>query len=359
VCVCVCVCVCVRRCFRVDLVQCIIISTLHISTRRMEYMRSGDSLSGTSTGASGGGGGGGGGVSLAASTASAHSYSGSGSGSGSLSGAAMQRRLERQQREQLDSLHKLLEDRELRLVESNKLVNKLTQEFESASRVGKQYEKKCAELSKENQKLKLQLESSIRVNNPNSNTSTLAQSLSARNGIALADELQKTKASLERTTRELERVKANESDLMVRSKILSDALEFRMEEIGLSGHADLLAKVAALRGEVTALRSELGNKRDELQTIETEKQDWSSKQESLQRQVSLMQLRLTQSQEELKKLSLGDLPAQLKSAQQERDVLLEFVEGINDRSFEIRLQDFTTVYFVRRYEKKFCLGQGA
>ena len=53
----------------------------------------------------------------------------------------------------------------------------------------------------------------------------------------------------------------------------------------------------------------------------------SNRQESLQRQVSLMQQRLQQSQEDLKKLSLGDVPAQLKTTKQERDVLLEFIEG--------------------------------
>jgi chromosome segregation ATPase len=242
----------------------------------------------------------------------------------------MQRKMERQQKEQMDQLHKLLETSEQRLVESNKNVNRLTQELESAARMNKQFEKKSSELSKENQRLKMQLEASVRVTNPTA--SSLAQSLSARNGIALADELHRTKAALERVTKELQQTRASECDLTVRAKILSDALEFRMEEIGLSGHADLLAKVAALRGEVQALRDELGFKREELETAETEKMDNSQKQESLQRQISLMQLRLTQSQEELKKLNLGDLPAQLKSAQQERDVLLEFVEGDMQKS---------------------------
>lgn len=317
--------------------------------------------------------------------------------SSGMSGAAMQRRYERQHKEQVDSLQKMLETAEQRLVEANKCVNKLTQELESSQRIGRQYERKCADFSKENQKLRAQLEAAVRVTNPESHRSSnlgtthtpssLAQSLSSRNAIALGEELKHTKAALERCTKDLERCKANESELMVRSKVLSDALEFRMEEIGLSGHADLLAKVASLRGEVSALRAELGecgvfsttwllchtnssfvfvgccgcdmalvacvtsrfqhspdsstcvlcwvhvffknlgNKRDELQTVESERQDSTQKQESLQRQISLMQLRLSQSQEELHKLQLGDLPQRLKTLQQEKEVLLEFIEG--------------------------------
>ena len=75
-----------------------------------------------------------------------------------------------------------------------------------------------------------------------------------------------------------------------------------------------------------------GSKRDKLDTVEADRTDLVSKQDSLLRQVSLMQQRLSQSQEDLKRLSLGDVPAQLKSAQQERDVLLEFIEGLNRKN---------------------------
>ncbi len=81
--------------------------------------------------------------------------------------------------------------------------------------------------------------------------------MSSRNGIVLTEELQRTKVSLERSMRDLESCKHNEQELTVQVKVLTDALEFRAEEIGLSGHADLLAKVASLRGEVSALRNEL------------------------------------------------------------------------------------------------------
>ena len=175
----------------------------------------------------------------------------------SLSGAAVQRRHDRQQKEQLDSLHKLLDTSEQRVVESNKVIGKLTQELENAGRSIKQFEKKCSELNKENQKMRTQLEAAVRVSNPN-NASSLAKSLSAKSGIALGDELMRTKQCLDRCQRELEQTKAAESELQIKNRVLSDALEFRMEEIGLSGHADLLAKISALRGEVTALRSELG-----------------------------------------------------------------------------------------------------
>lgn len=68
--------------------------------------------------------------------------------SSGMSGAAMQRRYERQHKEQVDSLQKMLETAEQRLVEANKCVNKLTQELESSQRIGRQYERKCADFSK-------------------------------------------------------------------------------------------------------------------------------------------------------------------------------------------------------------------
>ena len=53
----------------------------------------------------------------------------------------------------------------------------------------------------------------------------------------------------------------------------------------------------------------------------------ASKEESLKRQVSLMQQRLTQSAHELKQLQVGDIHAKFKTVEQERDVLLDFIQG--------------------------------
>lgn len=187
------------------------------------------------------------------------------SDSNGLSSAAFQRRQERQQREQLDSLEKLLETSDQRLVESNRTIARLTQDLEAANRSNKQYEKKCTELYRENQRLRTQLESTVRVTNPHphrvvsqNDRPTVSQGLASRNSGALADELQRARAALERTQQELDLSRQAENELAIKVKILGEALEFRVDEIGLSGHADLLAKVAAMRGEVAALRSELG-----------------------------------------------------------------------------------------------------
>lgn len=42
-----------------------------------------------------------------------------------------------------------------------------------------------------------------------------------------------------------------------------------------------------------------------------------------------MQQRLQQSQAELARLQIGDVHTQLKAVEQERDVLLEFIQGKN------------------------------
>ena len=47
------------------------------------------------------------------------------------------------------------------------------------------------------------------------------------------------------------------SDSDARVKVLEDALEYHTNEMGLSGQADLLSKIASLRGEVSALKGDL------------------------------------------------------------------------------------------------------
>ncbi len=68
-------------------------------------------------------------------------------------------------------------------------------------------------------------------------------------------------------------------------------------------------------------------KRDQISFIESEHSTMASKEESLKRQVSLMQQRLTQSAQELKQLQVGDIHAKFKTVEQERDVLLDFIQG--------------------------------
>lgn len=70
------------------------------------------------------------------------------------------------------------------------------------------------------------------------------------------------------------------------------------------------------------------NKREVIFSAEQDNTQLSSQHETLKRQVSLMQQRLSQSQGELQRLQTGDIYAQFKVVEQERDVLLDFVQGI-------------------------------
>ena len=144
---------------------------------------------------------------------------------------------------------------------------------------------------------------------------------------SLREELKLSKEMLRVKSEEVERLKLQVEDAGMRNKVLEKALEFRADEIGLAGHADLLAKVAGLRGEVSALKNDLMDKRKRLHDIEEEKQHASEQNLSLQEQISQIQQRLAQSRNDMHRLEDGvQLLEQLRQAEQERDVLLEFIQ---------------------------------
>ncbi len=144
---------------------------------------------------------------------------------------------------------------------------------------------------------------------------------------SLRDELKSCKETLRLKLDEMERLRQQVEDAAMKNKILEKALEFRADEIGLTGHADLLAKVAGLRGEVSALKNDLMDKRKRLHDIEEEKQLASEQNLSLQEQIHQIQQRLAQSRSDIHRLEDGEqLLDQLRQTEQERDVLLEFIQ---------------------------------
>lgn len=246
--------------------------------------------------------------------------------------AATRRRIQREHREKLDSMQKLLETSELRLTESQKSKAKLLSDMETITRENRHLAKQCTDLQRENQRMRAELEATSRLVE---SKSFLTATSSSKAVFGTREEILRLKHDFENSQNELSKARIREQELLMNNKILEEALEFRVDEIGLSGQADLLAKVAALRGEVSALKAELLNKREELHDTETEKQEMGSRHEALQRQISLMQQKLKQSQEDLTRLQRGDIVDQLKTAEQERDCLLEFVQSDMEKSATI------------------------
>lgn len=253
----------------------------------------------------------------------------------STSGVALQRRLEKDHNLQMIALQRQLEATESKLAEHIKTKKKLLQDLDSKSRESAFYTKKCQDLQVENQQLRHQVEQTLKMSSITAKSKSVRQPMKNVDAIThfkICDELKETHAQLEHTNKKLETCKEHEGQLQMRIKVLEEALEFRSEEIGLAGHSDLLAKVAKLRGEVTALKSELTNKHQKIVEIEDTTADANTRHEALQRQVTQLQQRLSQSQQEMYRLQNGDVGEMLKSAEAERDKLLNFIQSDMQKS---------------------------
>lgn len=136
---------------------------------------------------------------------------------------------------------------------------------------------------------------------------------------SIKDQLQ-TQIQLNKTLKE------EKDEAYLQIKVLKDALSYRSEEIGLSGHADLLYKIAQLRGEVTSLKNELQNKESNINDLAQVKKEEEELNLSLNEQIENITKKLGQSQQELYRLSNSDLGQLLKSAEKERDLLMEYVQ---------------------------------
>ena len=236
---------------------------------------------------------------------------------------AQKRKVDSQHRDQIGAMQRQLDNSEKRLRESSQVRNQLMVDLEHKTRELKFTEARLHESLQENHRLKALLEASV--HGPSG-----AEKLSIQTKVhtqSLREELRDAQDALRRKCDELEGVRGQLEDSTMRAKVLEKALEFRADEIGLTGHADLLAKVAGLRGEVSALKKDLLEKRNKLHDIESEKQSVLDSNLTLQQQLSRIQARLAQSKEDIHRLSDGEqLLEQLNLAEQERDVLLEFIQ---------------------------------
>jgi chromosome segregation ATPase len=236
---------------------------------------------------------------------------------------AQKRKADAQHRDQIAALQRQIDNSEKRLRESSQVRNQLMVDLEQKTREQKFTDARLHESLQENHRLKALLEASV--HGPSG-----AEKLSMQTKIhtqSLREELREAQDALRRKGDELDRVRGQLEEAVMRTKVLEKALEFRADEIGLTGHADLLAKVAGLRGEVSALKKDLLEKRNKLHDIESEKQKVLDNNLTLQQQLSRIQTRLAQSKQDIQRLADGEqLLEQLTLAEQERDVLLEFIQ---------------------------------
>lgn len=248
---------------------------------------------------------------------------------------AKKRREEVQHKEQLNALQKQLETTNRRLKESSLAKNQMIVDLEQKTRECRFFENRCDELQQENFKLEAKLEGLQHV-------SSAAGVRSPAKTKHTANELLKTlKNDLHQSHQALERLRSDMENLRNKNSVLEKALDYRADEIGLSGHADLLAKLAGLRGEIGALKHDLMDKRNKIHNIEEERQEARDTNLSLQQQVDQLQEKLAQSKYELQRLQKGEtLAQQLSQVENERDILLEFIqEDIKKNSDHVSAMD--------------------
>lgn len=267
----------------------------------------------------------------------------------SFSEAATQRKHDQETHQQLLSLQMQLEASEGRLTEAVKARKKMINELETKSRELRFYAKKCKELESENNLLRAQNESILKMQSMSALKSS--ERKGARGHLLKAvdpvvyykacDDLSFHKKLVEELQVEIEQLREEEQRSVTRTKLLEEALEFRSEEIGLAGHSDLLSKVVKLRNEVNTLKSELSQKHGsaasgaEEEEEEKVKADTKQQHEVLQRQILQIQARLSKSQQELYTLQHADVHELLRRAEHERDTLLEFVSSDMQKSSDL------------------------
>lgn len=183
-----------------------------------------------------------------------------------------------------------------------------------------------------------------------SRSTSATRRASVSGGYSTLDEVKKLKFELDNCQKSLQLARKEQNDLHLKVKVLEDALEFKCDEIGLSGHADLLSKLAHLRGEVTTLKNEINDKHHTITEVEMSKLGMENVHESLKRQIAVMQQKLVSSERELSKYQMGDIGNQLKTVEKERDVLLEFIQGDMEKSAVIakRLEEVESEYRISK-----------
>lgn len=173
-----------------------------------------------------------------------------------LSRDTQRKKIEKEYRDKFIALEKQLTLSNSRLNENSKARNQQVTEMEKLTREYKFFKSQTVDLQKDNQTLKTQIITKDKVikklrSNAHEDPEPIRQELNKANT-------------------DLEHVFAENEELRLKIKVLEDALEFRADEIGLAGHADLLSKIAHFRGEVNALKNDLQSKHVKLETVMNE-----------------------------------------------------------------------------------------
>jgi hypothetical protein len=174
----------------------------------------------------------------------------------SMSRDSQRKRIEKEYRDKFVALEKQLALSNSRLNENSKVRNQQVTEIEKITREYKFFKSQTVDLQKENQILKSQIFSKDKL-------------IKKMKGSA-HDDPEPIRQELNKANQELEHVLCENEELKLKIKVLEGALEFRADEIGLAGHADLLSKIAHFRGEVNALKNDLQNKHFKLETVMNE-----------------------------------------------------------------------------------------
>ena len=240
-----------------------------------------------------------------------------------MSEVASKKRLERDYNLQIDILQRQLQTVESKLLEQNKSKKKLVHDLDSKTRELKMYEKLLSDKDNEINNLKRQLESTLKISSSFSSSHLINQTKS-KNKMMIQNNLSNI---VDKLKNDIEIYKENEVLLNSKLKVLEDALDFRSDEIGLSGKSDLLSKMAKLKGEILALKTELMDKTRRLVEVEEKKTDLNINNENLQKQITSMQQRLAQTEVDSFKHANKDMKDLLKSTEEERDKLLKYVQN--------------------------------
>lgn len=275
-----------------------------------------------------------------------------------FSSTAAQRRYEKEHHESMVAMQRQLDATEAKLADHIKARRKLIQDLDAKTRESKFLIKRCQELQSENEKMRVQMENALRLkensvlalqeqsrgfHSSGQSIGLTAKQLTIRASDKiyqqqLMEEVKMHQELLQEAKKELSASKDREQQQRLKVKVLEDALEVRSEEIGLSGHSDLLAKLAKLRGEVTALKSELKAKRDRITDCEESHSNMQTTHQQMAQQVKTLQQRLAESQRETYRLQHGDVGEMLKVAEAERDRLLHFVQSDMEKSTKLARQ---------------------
>jgi hypothetical protein len=245
---------------------------------------------------------------------------------------AKRRKDESQHREKLAALQKQLDTTNKRLKECNISRNQYVVDIEHKERAFRALETRCNELQQDKHKLAAQLEAV-------SAGAAGGQGGPVRTPAGLRARVQALSEQLTLARAELARKEGELGDAALRTSVLEGALDFRAEEVGLAGHADMLCKMAGFREQVAALKSDLLDKRNRLHDMQAERQSVRRESDlSLRGQVEELQERLARSRFALQRGQRGEsLSAQLSQAEAERDLVLEYIQTDLRSSSELTL----------------------